>query len=83
MTDSGEWTTADLDLLRVLKNEGASIEDMAKRLGRTVTDVADRLTLLRPPTLPSSGTDEEGDVPPPDGGRIDDPAAWVHEDPLD
>lgn len=30
---------------------------------------------------PSFGPDEEGDVPPPDGRRLDDTAAWVHQDP--
>ena len=29
---------------------------------------------------PSYGADEEGDVPLPEDGATDDPAAWVHVD---
>jgi hypothetical protein len=77
-----DWTGEDLDRLRALEAEGLSLAVIADRLGRTVNDVQDRLTLIHAGSnVPSYGPDEEGDVPVPSGPRSDDPAAWAHVDP--
>ncbi|MFD1952051.1 hypothetical protein ACFSGX_14855 [Sphingomonas arantia] len=87
-----EWTQMDLDLVHSMLEGGATPEQIARRLGRTEADIA----AIRPTALAHDsavpvqdanhganawfGADEEGDVPPPTGRPLDDPAAWVHTD---
>ena len=86
-----EWTDADLALLQSLDAAGTPLAQIARRLGRSEAAIEDHLTIVRArhgtlpvpeaePGPPSwHGSDEEGDVRPPEGGRADDdPAAWVH-----
>lgn len=87
-----EWTDTDLALLQSLDAGGAPIDQIARRLGRDEADVRDHLGIVRarsgPVPYPGegpqnnehcvSGSDEEGDVPPPTGRSLHDRAAWVH-----
>jgi hypothetical protein len=85
-----EWTDADLDLLQSLDAAGTSSEQIARRLGRSVEAIEAHLRVAReregilpvPQRDPDegdwNGPDEEGEVQPPTGRPLDDPAAWVH-----
>ncbi|WP_340316532.1 helix-turn-helix transcriptional regulator [Rhizorhabdus argentea] len=89
-----EWTEADLELVQRLDVAGASVAEIARRLGRSEHAIRDHLPIVRarlgtPPTPRGGdneeqgwfGPDEEGDVPPPSEGQQDKLAAWVHNDP--
>jgi hypothetical protein len=90
-----EWTRMDLDLIHSMTQGGATIEQVARRLGRPEADIEAILptALARDSAVPVQpadhgannwfGADEEGDVPPPTGRPLDDPAAWVHTDDPD
>ena len=75
------WNAEDLQRMKGLFAQGASVKDIACALGKDAEEVVERLRLVGlapaegPPPEPSIGPDEEGDVIP-DAG--DDPAAWVH-----
>lgn len=87
-----EWTDADLDLLQSLDAANASIETIARRLGRPADEIEAQLPIVRArrgaipfpgegnqdETYHPVGPDEEGDVPPPLDRPADDTAAWVH-----
>ncbi|WP_129586168.1 hypothetical protein [Sphingomonas montana] len=87
-----EWTRMDLDLIHSMVEGGGTTEQIARRLGRTEADIDAILptALARDSAVPVQdaghgankwfGADEEGDVPPPTGRPLDDPAAWVHTD---
>lgn len=86
-----EWTDTDLALLQSLDAGGTPIDQIARRLGRDEAAVRDHLTIVRARNgpvpfpgegprndeHPASGSDEEGDVPPPTGRPLNDKAAWV------
>lgn len=88
-----EWTEADLSIAQSLDAAGASIEEIARRLGRRSEEVGRELPVLRSrkgtlpiPAQPDPdeqqwhGPDEEGDVQP--ARDSTDTAAWVHVDPV-
>jgi short-subunit dehydrogenase len=87
---ASHWTDTDLDLLHSLNEGGATQEQMARRLGRPVSEIHRVLPTVqsRPDRIPVQtadhganawfGADEEGDVPPPTGRPLNDTAAWVH-----
>ena len=85
-----EWTDADLDIMQSLDAAQASVEEIARRLGRSSDDIERELPVARSRKgvlpIPSRsddgdeeawfGPDEEGDVEP--ARSPGDTAAWVH-----